>query len=307
MIRARSLGYTFASGRAGLASVDLDVNAGELVALVGPNGSGKTTLLRLLAGDLEPTAGTLVVAAGLPGTHRLPADRSQIGWAAAEPVHFNELTGRENARVFAGARGADADALTAHLRRFELHNDADIPVAEYSFGMQRKLLLIEALAHEPALLLLDEPTIGLDPRAANELIDVLRSRARAGVTVILGTNDVTTAMVASRILFLHAGCKVADAAPAELMASVRGNTRIEVALATLPERPPGFPADVTVAPSADGLVIEAPDTSLLPDICAALLRAGARIGSVRVREADLSDVFSRLTGEILRAARQERE
>jgi ABC-2 type transport system ATP-binding protein len=307
VIRARSLGYTFASGRTGLASVDLDVKAGELVALVGPNGSGKTTLLRLLAGDLKPTAGTLAVTTDFSGSPSLPLARSQIGWVPAEPVHFNELTGRENARFFVQAHGVGDDALSALLQRFDLHSDADVPVAEYSFGMQRKLLVIEALAPQPALLLLDEPTIGLDPRATAGLIEMLRSRAGAGATVMLGTNDVTTAMVATRVVFLHAGRKVADAAPVELMASVRGSTRIDVSLATLPERSPEFAASISAVPTADGFAIEAHDTALLPDICSALLRAGARIGSVRVREADLSDVFSRLTGEVLQDARRNGE
>jgi ABC-type multidrug transport system ATPase subunit len=306
VIRARSLGYTFASGRTGLASVDLDVKAGELVALVGPNGSGKTTLLRLLAGDLEPTVGTLEVV-DVSASPTLPLARSQIGWVPAEPVHFNELTGRENARFFVRAHGVGDDALASHLQRFDLHRDAEIPVAEYSFGMQRKLLVIEALVPEPPLLLLDEPTIGLDPRATAELIDVLRSRARAGVTVLLGTNDVTTAMIATRVVFLHAGQKIADAAPAELLTSVGGGTRIEVSLATLPEVPPEFAADIVAVPTGDGFAVEAHDAALLPDICATLIRAGARIRSVRVREADLSDVFSRLTGDVLQDAKRQGE
>ena len=294
MIRAVGLGYTFASGRTGLASVDLDIEAGELVALVGPNGSGKTTLLRLFAGDLVPTTGTLAFTP--------PIARSRIGWTPAEPIHFDELTGRENARFFARACGAVDDAVSSYLQQLDLGADADVAVAEYSFGMRRKLHLIEALAHDTALLLLDEPTIGLDPRAAGVLIEAVRARVRNGAIVMLGTHDVTTAMIATRVVFLHRGRKIADAAPAELLALVRESTRIEVSLATLPERAPEFPAGVVAATTATGFALEVSDAQLLPEICAALLHAGARIGSIQVREADLADLFNRLTGEPLVAA-----
>jgi ABC-2 type transport system ATP-binding protein len=296
VIHARDLGYTFASGRSGIASIDLEVQTGELLALVGPNGSGKTTLLRLLAGDLKPTRGTLSVNAQTPSSR---ASQSQIGFASAQPVHFTELTGRENAEFFARAYRAGDDAVHRHLIAFSLFQDGNVPVGEYSFGMQRKLMLVEALAHGPALLLLDEPTIGLDPPAIAAVTSELQDRARAGSTVVMGTNDVHTAMLASRVLFLHRGKKVADAAPGELLRSVAGVARIDVSLASPPERAPVFPSGVTALHAAEGYSVEAADAAALPDVCAALLRAGARIREVRVREPDLADVFRTLTGEAL--------
>jgi ABC-2 type transport system ATP-binding protein len=176
IVEARRLTYTYGRARPGVAAIDLAARAGETIVLLGPNGSGKTTLLRLFAGDLRPQSGEILRRAGGAGR------RSASGYASDRSTHFDELTGRENAHWFVRASGGTAAAADALVARFGLSGDADVAVAEYSFGMRRKIVLLAALAHEPSLVLLDEPTVGLDPDAADCLRDMFAERtARAGL------------------------------------------------------------------------------------------------------------------------------
>lgn len=286
LVRVAGAVCRYPSGRLGLDGLDFDVGRGETVALVGPNGSGKSTLLRLLAGVLRAVAGRLERAAGL-----------RIGYAADTAAHFDELTGRVNAHVFARADGAPAARADALLEAFGLGPDADTPVSEYSFGMRRKLLLAEALAPDPGLLLLDEPTVGLDPDAGRTLREQLAARAAAGRTTIFATNDLDAAAFAGRIVFLHRGRAIADAPPVELLRLVQGSTRIDVGLGGPPAHPPAFTDDIAVTTTADGLTLRTDrGAAALAGICDALAAAGARILTLRVREPGLGDVFSLLTG-----------
>jgi ABC-2 type transport system ATP-binding protein len=234
VVRARGLGFRYPGGRVGLESLELEVAAGEVVALLGPNGSGKSTLLRLLATDLRPTSGTLELL-GVPAEPPGPALRRRIGYAPDDPVHLPPLTGEENLRFFTRLAGADPEdpglGLAALVQTFDLSGVSGTPVGQYSFGMRRKLLLAEALAPRPELLLLDEPTVGLDPRGIDALGALLGERARDGTAVVLATNEIREAPLwAHRILFLHQGQVLADASPKTLLARLQGRTLIRVTL-----------------------------------------------------------------------------
>lgn len=312
-VRAIAAGHTYASGRVGVADVTLEVDRGETVALLGPNGSGKSTLLRLLATALPPTSGEVTLL-GRPAHRPTPALRGRIGYAADRPVHFEPLSGIENLRFFArlprGGGEAGTPPADAVLRTFALAAEAGVPVAEYSFGMRRKLLLAEAFVAEPELLVLDEPTVGLDPVARAALVEHLRAAATRGAAIVLATNEVAgAARLAHRIVFMYAGRVVEDASTDELLARVRGRTRIEVDVAGPTD---GVPAAADL-PSIAGLTrIEALDGRIvaesargghpLPALLEAILASGATIRDVRVREPDLGDVFRELTGQALVAA-----
>jgi ABC-2 type transport system ATP-binding protein len=297
IVEARRLTYTYGRARPGVAAIDLAARAGETIVLLGPNGSGKTTLLRLFAGDLRPQSGEILRRAGGAGR------RSASGYASDRSTHFDELTGRENAHWFVRASGGTAAAADALVARFGLSGDADVAVAEYSFGMRRKIVLLAALAHEPSLVLLDEPTVGLDPDAADCLRDMLAERAAAGAAIIIATNDTRVAAGADRIAFLHEGRMVALDSPAALLERVRGTTRIDIALDNALRDAPVLPAGATAATTADGLVIESGGgTAELPAICDAIARAGGRIRRIDIREPGFDDVFRGLTGRPLAAA-----
>jgi ABC-type multidrug transport system ATPase subunit len=210
--------------RIALSALDLDVAAGEIVGVLGPNGAGKTSLLRLLATSRRPAAGTLALL-GRDANPPTAALRRMIGVAGDEAVHVDALTGRENLALFARAAGlSSADASRAAdtmLDRFHLTSDSDRPVAEYSLGMRRRLLLAEALAHDPRLLVLDEPTTGLDPEGREALRESLKERAAVGAAVVCASNDVAEVeRLADRVIFLRGGRKVLEGGPRDLIAAL---------------------------------------------------------------------------------------
>lgn len=303
-VRVRGLSYRYPSGRRGVDGVDLEVQPGEVVVLLGPNGSGKTTLLRVLATELRPGEGRIELLGRSPGRRPGPL-RRRLGVARDLPVHLDVLSGRRNVAFFGQARGLSraeaerrADAL---LERLGLADDARAPAGSYSHGMRRKLLLVGALVHAPDLLLLDEPSLGLDPPSLDVLRALLRERAADGAAVVLATNDLPFARgVAQRVAFLHRGRKVADAPPEELLAGLEGRTALEVRLqGPLPDGV-RYPEGVRVHPHPGGLVVESAEgAEALPEVCRALLDAGAVLREVRVREPDLGDAFLALTGEEL--------
>lgn len=314
-VTAREVGFTYPSGRLGLATVDLEVAPGEVVAVLGPNGSGKSTLLRLFATDLSPTRGRLELLGS--DAFRPDADlRSRIGWVPDRTAHLEALTGWENARFFSdlaaggGSRRSGTapgdQKLSGQLEDFELGEAAAVPVAEYSFGMRRKLLLAQAFALAPELLVLDEPTVGLDPPAMGTLREKVMDLAREGAAVVLATNEIHQAPHwAHRIVLLHRGEIVATGTGHDLLARLGHRARVHV----------HFSGALSEAPRVDDLEeLEVEEDRLegwsrtggrpLPALLSALLDAGVSIRDVQVREPNLSDLFRELTGESLPDASQ---
>ncbi len=190
-----------------LAGVDLEVAAGEVVALLGSNGAGKTTLLRVLATLLRPSGGTLRLF-GEDASLRPPAARSRLGYVGHESGCYPDLSGRENLAFHAELHGVpDAAARVADLLRWAGLEDAGRrPARTYSRGMTQRLALARVLLHAPELLLLDEPYSGLDPAAATRLDGLLLELPRAGHAIVLSTHDVARMTpLATRVAILHRG------------------------------------------------------------------------------------------------------
>lgn len=201
-----------------LRGLDLDVEAGTILALLGANGAGKTTTIRILATLLSPDAGTATVAGFDVATEpdRVRAAISLTGqFAAVDEI----LTGRENLVLIGRLRhvpdpGAVADGL---LTRFGLTEAGRRRVSTYSGGMRRRLDLAMSLLGEPKVIFLDEPTVGLDPQARAEVWDAVRTLAAAGTTVVLTTQYLEEAeQLADRIAILHEGTIIQDGTLAEL-------------------------------------------------------------------------------------------
>jgi ABC-2 type transport system ATP-binding protein len=304
---ASSLTFRYPSGRRGVEAIDLEVQPGERVLLLGPNGSGKSTLIRLLAGLLDPGGGSVSVLAA--DTKHLP--RRRMGVALDRVSHWEPLTTLENLVLISRASGMRPDRARAKgselLARFGL--DPDVPVSECSLGMRRKLLLAEALVHDPALLLLDEPTIGLDPEGVATLAAALAERSAAGAASVIASNDVdAAASLGQRAVFLVEGRKVADRPIDALLAALRTHTRLEVAIAAVGPRVPELitrsrvPADLLLRAGSDSDVLVADSTrgaQPLPELLRWLLDQGVVVRDVRVRAPDLRDVFHELTGKSL--------
>ncbi|GMR12978.1 MAG: ATP-binding cassette domain-containing protein [Gemmatimonadota bacterium] len=304
LVRLEGASYRYRSGRTGVTDITLEVGPGERVVLMGPNGSGKTTVLRLIAGELRPAGGTVHVM-DRTATRLTGAQRRSMGVAPAESVHLDALPARRNALFFARAAGLSPDRAEAAVdrlfERFGLAADTDIPPREYSYGMSRKLLLIEALAHEPVLLLLDEPTLGLDPSARKTLLDLLHRRAHDGASVVAAFNGPTDALaLASRVVFLLGGRVVANDTPDALLARLAKRTLITIEVDGPMSKEADYPEGVTVSQTQGGLLATSEfGPGVLPALCQAVLASGRTIRSVRVKEPDLADVFAHLTGQHL--------
>jgi ABC-2 type transport system ATP-binding protein len=226
IIEAQNLVKHYRKVRA-LDGLDLVAEEGRVVALLGPNGAGKTTFVRMLATLSRPDSGTLRVA-GIDATAHPDRVRRVIGlagqYAAVEPT----MTGRENlemvARLF-GLSRADARAATDRvLRDFDLGDAADRAVKTYSGGMRRRVDLGASMVGAPRLLLLDEPTTGLDPRSRNELWESIRRLVARGTNVLLTTQYLDEAdHLATDIVIVDHGRVVASGTPAELKAKVGGD------------------------------------------------------------------------------------
>jgi ABC-2 type transport system ATP-binding protein len=210
LLAARGVARRF-GGHVALEPTDLDVRAGEALALVGPNGAGKSTLLAILAGALEPSEGTVERAAGV-----------RAGWMPQRPAHYGRLSPRQNLDLFARLeRAGDPDEL---LARLELPAD-DRPAATLSVGNRQRLDLAISLLPDPQVLLLDEPTAALDPRQRRRLWETARGVRDGGGAVVLVTQNVEDLEhVADRVAALLAGQVIFDGPVAAYLTSEAART-----------------------------------------------------------------------------------
>ncbi len=208
-----------------LRGVSLEVRPSEIVAIVGGDGAGKTTLLRALAGSLPLTGGSV----------ERPAER-EIGYVSAAPGGYGDLTVEENltfsARAYAIPESEREPRIEAMLDRTQLTSARDRLAEQLSGGMRRKLALAMAVLHRPKLLVLDEPTTGVDPVGRAELWRLLSGLAVSGTALVISTTYLDEAERATRVLVLDAGLPLLDGTPDELIASVPG------AVGESPDRPP---------------------------------------------------------------------
>jgi len=185
-VELRSVTKTYGAVRA-LVGVSLTLAAGRVTMIEGPNGSGKSTLLGIVGTLSRPTSG--VVSHGSLGRSRAEV-RAQLGWVGHDALAYADLSGRENVVLAARLYGIDpAQAWEAARERFDLAGFADRPLRTYSRGQRQRIALARALVHHPRLVLLDEPTAGLDARTTSRLRDVVRDEAGRGAVVVVITHD----------------------------------------------------------------------------------------------------------------------
>ena len=306
ILEARGLTKRFKTTQA-LAGLDLTAERGQVTAILGPNGAGKTTFIRMVATLLIPDDGTLTVA-GIDAIKEPARVRQAVGLAGQSAAVEGAMSGRENlelvGRLFGhDKRQAKASAQTV-LELLGLADSADRLVRTYSGGMRRKLDLGASLVGAPELLLLDEPTTGLDPRSRNDLWDAIRDLVAAGTDVLLTTQYLDEAdQLAARIAIIDRGKVIADGTPDELK-SMAGIDVVEVHV----ENPADLDRAINVlvplgceAPRVDrptrsiAVPVEKGSARLLEAV-RALDAMELPVTDIGLRRATLDEVFLSLTG-----------
>jgi daunorubicin resistance ABC transporter ATP-binding subunit len=289
-----------------LDQVDLTVPAGSVLGLLGPNGAGKTTIVRILATLLRPDAGRATVA-GFDVVHQAPMVRRLIGLSGQYAAVDAYLTARENlhmiARLAGLPRAAAARRAGELLETFDLTEAAGRTARTYSGGMRRRLDVAASLVAHPAVLFLDEPTTGLDPRGRIGLWRLLGELTAHGTTLLLTTQYLDEAeRLADRIVVVDNGHVIAAGTPAQLKARLGGDrlelqtppgddpARLAAALAGLGSGPPLVDAEAArvVVPVTDG-------PSILPELASRLAANQLEIADLALRRPTLDDVFLTLT------------
>ncbi len=273
------------------------VRHGECFGLLGPNGAGKTTTIRMITCSSPVTSGRLVVS-GHDVSEEPRQVKSQIGVVPQDENLDPDLPTRKNLEVYARYFGLPSDVIkqrvSEQLAFFELEGKANDSVNTLSGGMRRRLLIARALIHQPALLVLDEPTVGLDPQARHLVWERLRRLRERGVTQLLTTHYMDeAAQLCDRVVVMHHGAILAEGSPRSLVRDHAGERVLELRL------PPGE-RDAPLAEAGDSVDIEAyGDVAYVFGDEAALASIAQRIGDdlrALPRPANLEDVFLRLTG-----------
>jgi ABC-2 type transport system ATP-binding protein len=224
LLEAKDLVRKFGTLRA-VDGLNLEVRAGEMVGLVGPDGAGKTTAIRLMVGALEPTSGQIRIA-GYELPNQVEKAHEEMGYLAQRFSLYGDLTVKENLEFFGevfNVPNAERKQRSQELLRFAgLEEFADRPASALSGGMQKKLGLATALVHRPKVLLLDEPTGGVDPVARQEFWQLLIGLLRAGSAVLVSTPYMDEAMRFNRVIFMNHGRALTQGAPRDLMKGLTG-------------------------------------------------------------------------------------
>jgi len=209
-------------------AINLEVPKGELFGFLGPNGAGKTTSLRMIAGILRPTSGEITVA-GVDILKDPIGAKQRLGFIPDRPFIYEKLTGSEFLRFVAGLYDQDGPEVEHRARElmalFDLEDWRDELVESYSHGMRQKLIISSALVHRPEVIVVDEPMVGLDPKAARILKDLFREYTRRGHTVMMSTHTLEIAEgMCDRIAIIQSGVIRAAGTMADLRATAESGT-----------------------------------------------------------------------------------
>jgi ABC-2 type transport system ATP-binding protein len=215
-----------------LPGISLSVPSGQVVGLLGPSGGGKTTLLRSIVGVQVVAAGTVTVLGEPAGS---PGLRSRVGYVTQQPSVYADLTVRQNLSYFAALVGAPRDAIERTLEVVDLTTSADSRVDQLSGGQRSRVSLAAALVGSPEVLILDEPTVGLDPVLRRDLWEMFHRLAGSGATLLVSSHVMDEAVRCDRLLLLRDGRLLADDSPDELLART-GAPDVERAFLTLIEK-----------------------------------------------------------------------
>lgn len=274
-------------------AVSLTVRRGEVYGFLGPNGAGKTTTLRMLLGLVQPTSGSASILGTEPGE---PAALRAVGSVVEEPGFYPYLSGRDNLRVLAHYGGHDEVAVSAALEQVDLSDRASDKFKSYSLGMKQRLGVAAALLGEPELLILDEPTNGLDPAGMADMRALIRSLAEGGQTVLLSSHLLgEVEEICDRVGVIAKGELITESTVAGLRGSTGLLVRAEPLAAARAVAARFAGVDDTVV--TDDVLQLATEPARAPDIVRALVAEGVDVHEVRPLERTLEEVFFEITKE----------
>ena len=219
MIELKSLTKEFGNFRA-VDDLNLTVKKGEIFGFIGPNGAGKTTTIKMIGGLLEPSAGTVAIA-GIDMQKQPEAAKSKIGFIPDRPYIYEKLTAMEFLKFTADLYGVPDEIFSQkareNLEMFSLSDWANELIESYSHGMKQRLIMSAALLHDPQVIIVDEPMVGLDPMAIMMVKDLFQRLARKGVTIFMSTHTLAVAEdTCDRIGIIHRGRLIASGTTADL-------------------------------------------------------------------------------------------
>ena len=274
--------------------LDLRVEGGQVFGFLGPNGSGKTTTIGMLLGILTPTSGSFSLL-GSRGRRELVEARQRVGATLEQPNFYPYLTGRQNLRLVARVKGVGERAVERSLERVGLSARADDRFEEYSLGMKQRLALAGTLLADPDLLILDEPTNGLDPEGMREIRRLIRRLGDEGTTIFVSSHLLwEVERVCSRVAILREGRVVLESSVDDLTA---GSARVAVSAADRQRLEAGVrahPAARVVDREGESLIVELEDEDPAA-LNRHLAERDVHVSRLEPRRRSLEDVFHRAT------------
>jgi len=292
LVETRSLTKRYGQRITAVEDLDLTVRRGEVYGFLGPNGAGKTTTLRMLLGLIRPTSGDARVLGEKPGS---PTGLGKIGALVESPAFYPYLSGRDNLLVMARYSGVRRPRIAEVLEQVELSGRAKDKFRKYSLGMKQRLGVAAALLKDPDLLILDEPTNGLDPKGMADMRDLIRGLGKGERTVLLSSHLLgEVEQICDRAGVISKGSLVAEGSIAELRGRQGLLVRAEPMedAARIAERLAGV-EEVTESGGALRLTT---DPERAAEINAKLVSAGLRVSELRPAGQSLEEVFLELTG-----------
>ncbi|GAB4536962.1 MAG: ABC transporter ATP-binding protein [Anaerolineae bacterium] len=295
------------NGLVAVDGLDLAVRRGEVFGLLGPNGSGKTTTILMLLGLTEPSAGEVRVL-GLDPARQPLSVKARVGYMPDEVGFYEELTARENLVYIAKLNGLPRDEAARRiddaLARMGLSQVADRRVDTFSHGMRRRLGVADVLIKQPHLIIMDEPTQGLDPEAAREFLHIIHSLKEEGITVLLSSHLLHQVQaVCDRVGLFHRGRMVLEGTVTDLAQHVLGSGyRIQLQAegpeSALTEALRGLPGVVEVSRNGDNRYQVAATSDLRAEAAHAVVSAGGRLLTLGVETPSLDDIYARYFEEV---------
>lgn len=297
-------------------NLSMSVEKGELFGLLGPNGAGKSTLTKMISGMLNPTSGTIKV-----GNHSVQDEPMKVkeilGVVPQDIVLYDYLNAKENLAFYGrlyGLSGRKLGDRIDELLQFTQLDEKAVKrhVSTYSGGMKRRVNIAAALLHEPQVLLLDEPTAGLDPQNKHALWEIIQSLKKEGKTIVLTTHIMEEAEeLCSRVAIMDHGKIIALGSPSQLVKKVKMENTVTVVpdrtSSSLIEQIKGMAGVKNVYTALDEtekreilkVITDSPD-DILPELVSTIVNEGTKVLSVQLSRVTLEDVFITLTGRSLR-------